>query len=98
MLYFKLFVLFSVTQRTKREGQHSRNKKCHWRSVNSVTCKTWLGIKVYAGKLFDFELFVNSLQTNNTIRNENVFTSTYNVVFEGQVIRKRDEILCHIYC
>lgn len=43
-----------------------------------MICKTWLGIKVYAGKLFDFELFVNSLQTNNTILNENVYTSTYN--------------------
>ncbi|CAH3039526.1 unnamed protein product [Pocillopora meandrina] len=53
---------------------------------------------VIEGKLFDFELFVNSLQTNNTILNENVYTSTYNVVFEGQVIRNRDEILCHIYC
>ena len=26
---FKLRVLFSVTQRTDREGQHSRNKKYH---------------------------------------------------------------------
>ena len=55
-----------------REGQHSRNKKCHQRSVNSLICKTWLGIKVYIGKLFDFELFFDSLQTNKIILNENV--------------------------